>query len=780
MARVRMGAMAVAFGIQHDLDLECLVHFTTRDRNLMALESELLGAHALGVRNILALTGDPPRVGDYPTGTGVWDVDSIGLVEILARLNRGEDGAGKPDRRSRPGFTIACALDPTAADAATEWDRLERKIEAGAHLIMTQPLYDLAQVEAMVTEARRRFGPAGFPLPVLLGVLPLQSTRHAEFLHNEVPGITIPDEVRAAMREAGDRGAEVGPGAEPGAPRPGRPRSSPGPTSCPASAATSRRRAGAPTPPQTRGRRGPRVTRRTRGRRRPHPIVGVIAAIAWTMLAVGSVLGASPPPGAPPPGPPYPEPVDDQAVYDYAGVLKPETITQSEQIIDAIEAQTGVEVVVYTQAMGRDDLTTDEAAADAGALMDEWGVGQAGVDDGLVILFELDTSLEHGQVQLYAGDGFESSYLDTDARQAIFDDEMVPLLRGGDIDGAILVALGHVLKATFEPPVDPGQPAPAEPSPGPPFPDPETDRAVYDFAGILSPDAIVRAESVIDGIEARTGAEVVVYTQQTGYYGIDTAETEARARALIDQWGIGRAGFNDGMVIFFDIDPSLEHGQVQLYAAPGFEAAFLSNAERQSIFENDMVPLLRNADFDGALEVALRRVDEAATPDHAASLERARQLNAVLGLVGAPVVLLGLSRLGVPQLAAIRQGPGLPRRPVDPDAGAAARPDRRVRGDGHGRRHVPPGADDGDARSGEPRPALVPRGEGAARDQPEGRRRHRARPRATTSRRPSGRATRGARSARPRRSRSRSCARSASASRAATSRPRTCPSSGHR
>src|SRR5207244_8447567 len=87
MARVRMSALSVAFGIQHDLDLECLVHCTTRDRNLMALESELLGAHALGVRNIIALTGDPPRIGDYPTGTGVWDVDSIGLTGILTRLN---------------------------------------------------------------------------------------------------------------------------------------------------------------------------------------------------------------------------------------------------------------------------------------------------------------------------------------------------------------------------------------------------------------------------------------------------------------------------------------------------------------------------------------------------------------------------------------------------------------------------------------------------------------------------------------------------------------------
>ena len=209
MARVRMGAMAVAFGIQHDLDLECLVHFTTRDRNLMALESELLGAHALGVRNVLALTGDPPRVGDYPTGTGVWDVDSIGLVSILARLNRGEDQAGSPIGQ-RAGFTIACALDPTAADAAAEWERLERKLDAGAHLVMTQPLYAVAQVEAMLAEARRRFGPGGFPVPLLLGVLPLVSARHAEFLHNEVPGIVIPDEARAAMHAAGERGSEVG------------------------------------------------------------------------------------------------------------------------------------------------------------------------------------------------------------------------------------------------------------------------------------------------------------------------------------------------------------------------------------------------------------------------------------------------------------------------------------------------------------------------------------------------------------------------------------------
>jgi homocysteine S-methyltransferase len=208
MARVRMGALAVAFGIQHDLDLECVVHFTTRDRNLMALESELLGAHALGVRNILALTGDPPRVGDYPTGTGIWDVDSIGLIGILARLNRGEDQAGKPIG-APAGFTIACALDPTADNLGHELERLAAKIDAGADLIMTQPIYAREQWDRLMDAAAARW-PSGLPRPVLLGILPLHSQRHAEFLHNEVPGITVPDEVRAAMSGAGERAAEVG------------------------------------------------------------------------------------------------------------------------------------------------------------------------------------------------------------------------------------------------------------------------------------------------------------------------------------------------------------------------------------------------------------------------------------------------------------------------------------------------------------------------------------------------------------------------------------------
>ena len=109
-----------------------------------------------------------------------------------------------------------------------------------------------------------------------------------------------------------------------------------------------------------------------------------------------------------------------------------------------------------------------------------------------------------------------------------------------------------------------------------------------------------------------------MYTEPVDY-GVSEDETESRARALIDQWGIGRKGFDDGMVVFFDIDPSGEHGQVQLYAAPGFEATYLTNEDRQKIFDDDMVPFLRNADFDGALDVAMRRIDAAATPENAAA-----------------------------------------------------------------------------------------------------------------------------------------------------------------
>ncbi len=179
-------------------------------------------------------------------------------------------------------------------------------------------------------------------------------------------------------------------------------------------------------------------------------------------------------------------------------------------------------------------------------------------------------------------------------------------------------------------------------APGPPFPDPEVDRAVYDQANVLSTPAEAQAEQMIDAIEERTGAEVVVYTQLV-HYGITEEEAETHARGLMDQWGVGRKGFDDGLVILLDVDPSLEHGQVQLYAGPGYRAAFLSNQERDAIFEDRMTPLLAEGDLDGAVLVALREVDANATPEHAARLQAARQVDAVAGLVGAPVVFLLLS-----------------------------------------------------------------------------------------------------------------------------------------
>jgi uncharacterized membrane protein YgcG len=177
---------------------------------------------------------------------------------------------------------------------------------------------------------------------------------------------------------------------------------------------------------------------------------------------------------------------------------------------------------------------------------------------------------------------------------------------------------------------------------GPPFQDPVVDQAVYDTAEVLSASTISQAEDTIDAIEERTGAEVVVYTQIVER-GVTTDEAESHARALMDQWRVGRRGFDDGLIILFDLHRGDTcHGQVQLYAGPGFEAAFLTNSERQQIYERDMLPPLRECDLDGAVGIALQRVDAAATPEHAAALAMGRQIDAVIGLVGAPIVLFGL------------------------------------------------------------------------------------------------------------------------------------------
>jgi homocysteine S-methyltransferase len=204
MARVRMSALMMSHLIQHEVGVEAIVHFTTRDRSLMAIQSELLGAHAAGVRNILALTGDPPSLGDYPDSSAVYDIDSIGLIKVLSKMNEGMDWSGAPIGH-KAAFTIACAVDPTREDLQLEASRLRQKLEAGAHFVMTQPIYD---VEVWLRFLEIFGGP--IPVPVMIGILPLQSARHAEFLHNEVPGITLTEQALERMRAAGNHGRAVG------------------------------------------------------------------------------------------------------------------------------------------------------------------------------------------------------------------------------------------------------------------------------------------------------------------------------------------------------------------------------------------------------------------------------------------------------------------------------------------------------------------------------------------------------------------------------------------
>jgi len=184
--------------------------------------------------------------------------------------------------------------------------------------------------------------------------------------------------------------------------------------------------------------------------------------------------------------------------------------------------------------------------------------------------------------------------------------------------------------------------AAATPPAGPPYPDAVTGQRVYDYAGIFSSGAITDAEGTIRAIEDRSQAQVAVYTQVKPSSGTPEAAS-ADALALMNQWGVGRKGFDAGLVILFDMQANLQHGQVSLYAGSGFMAAFMTNADRQAVFDNDMKPLLTRSppDFDGALRVALDDVSAAATPEHADQLSRARILNALVGF-GAALLAVAL------------------------------------------------------------------------------------------------------------------------------------------
>lgn len=203
MARARMNALMTSVTLQRETGIETIPHVTPRDATIMGLEGMLLGAHAEGVRNVLAVTGDPPNVGDYPGSHGVYELDAIGVVEVVAALNRGVDYTGKT-LDAPTSFFCGVAVNPTADDLDTELERFRRKVAAGARFAMTQALFE---VEPLVRFAELL---GGWPIPVLLGVWPLRSVSLALRLHNEVPGITVPDAVLDRLRDAGPDAPSVG------------------------------------------------------------------------------------------------------------------------------------------------------------------------------------------------------------------------------------------------------------------------------------------------------------------------------------------------------------------------------------------------------------------------------------------------------------------------------------------------------------------------------------------------------------------------------------------
>jgi methionine synthase / methylenetetrahydrofolate reductase (NADH) len=203
-ARARMNGLMAAVAIEREAGIETIPHLTPRDMTLAGLESVLLGAHAEGVRNVLAVTGDPPQEGDYPGAGGVYQVDSIGLTELVAQLNRGEDVNGR-SIDAPTSFFVGVAVNPSADDLDLELERFERKVAAGARFAMTQVLFDLGYLDRFLD----RLGGSA-PVPLLVGLWPLWSYQLAVRVHNEVPGIVVPEPVQEALRDAGADAATVG------------------------------------------------------------------------------------------------------------------------------------------------------------------------------------------------------------------------------------------------------------------------------------------------------------------------------------------------------------------------------------------------------------------------------------------------------------------------------------------------------------------------------------------------------------------------------------------
>jgi len=200
-ASARMSPMALAVILTGEAAVEVLLHYTCRDRNLLGMQSDFLGLQANRIRNMLIITGDPPKLGDYPSATAVFDVDSIGLTNVISGLNHGVDIGGKSMAKPTS-FLIGVGVNPGAINLENEIARFERKIEAGAEFAITQPVFDIRALESFLEKTAR------FRVPILGGIWPLWSLANAEFMHNEVPGASVPAAVMERMRRAQDKGPE--------------------------------------------------------------------------------------------------------------------------------------------------------------------------------------------------------------------------------------------------------------------------------------------------------------------------------------------------------------------------------------------------------------------------------------------------------------------------------------------------------------------------------------------------------------------------------------------
>ncbi len=200
-AQSRMGALLTSLLIEQRVGIETVTHYACRDRNLLGMLSDLLGASAIGLRNLLLITGDPPKMGPYPSATAVFDIDSIGLTNLVRNLNQGRDpgdnAIGAPTR-----FVVGVGVNPAPIDLEHELKRFAWKVEAGAEFAVTQPVFDAGQLEHFLRRTE------GARIPIVAGIWPLVSVRNAEFLANEVPGVSVPDSVIARMRRAGERSKE--------------------------------------------------------------------------------------------------------------------------------------------------------------------------------------------------------------------------------------------------------------------------------------------------------------------------------------------------------------------------------------------------------------------------------------------------------------------------------------------------------------------------------------------------------------------------------------------